>query len=85
VASERSTFHNTLLQIVDLIKSRESFVLAPLPASSSSTITGACTRKHDTRAMEVAWGSTSTGATPQHGVNKWYDEGNPNSNTGSSA
>jgi hypothetical protein len=28
--------------------------------------------------MEVAWGSVSTGATPQRGVKKWYNENNPN-------
>jgi hypothetical protein len=77
--SERNTFHNTLLQIVDSVKNKESFALAPLPASSSSSIiTRAHTRKQDTRAVEVAWGSVSTGATPQRGVKKWYDESNPN-------
>jgi hypothetical protein len=63
VASERSTFYNTLLQIVDSIKIRESFALASLSASSSSMITGACTRTHDIGAMELALGSISTGAT----------------------
>ncbi len=71
-SSERGTFYNTLLQIVNVLKQRE--ILSPSsPVISSSVITGAHTRKTDTRAMEVAWGTMTARGTPQRSVKKWYE------------
>ncbi len=69
-ANKRSSFHNTLPLIVHAIKNRSSNNIAFSP--SSSITEGALTRKKDTRTRSVTWGTTTTGATPQQNVNKWY-------------
>jgi hypothetical protein len=72
-ASKRSSFHETLLQIVHSIKRR---AIPPISSSSSTVAspvtTGALSRRVDTRTREVAWGTMATGATPQQFVKRWY-------------
>jgi hypothetical protein len=71
-ASNRSSFHETLLLIVHSIKQRTATpALAPSP-SNASAIEGILTRRNDTRTMTVSWGTTSTGITPKKSVNQWY-------------
>ncbi len=71
-ASVRSSFHDTLLQIVLSIKQRAS--LPPLSALPlfGSVADGVRTRKKDTRTNEVAWGAIREGITPKKSINKWY-------------
>ncbi len=56
--------------IVHAIKNRSSNNIALSP--SSSITEGVLTRKKDTRTRSVTWGTTTTGATPQPNINKWY-------------
>jgi hypothetical protein len=76
-AQKRSSFHDTLLQIVQAIKQRSVLPTAAV-STSSSNVEGILTRRTDTRTKAVAWGSVSTGFTPQKCINKWYGK-NPQS------
>ncbi len=62
---------------MNVLKQKEILLPTSLPVISSSVITGARTRKTDTRAMEVAWGNITAGTTPQRSVKKWYERINP--------
>jgi hypothetical protein len=77
-ASSRSTFHDTLLQIVNFLKKKDKTSDSSIIGESPSLIiTGALTRQNDTRTKTVPWGTLSTGATPQRDVQKWYKTINP--------
>jgi len=70
-ANKRSSFHNTLLSVVHVIKNKSSngvVISEPMP----SLIEGVRTRRKDTRTKSVIWGTTATGSTPTRNVNKWY-------------
>jgi hypothetical protein len=71
-ACKRSSFHETLLQIVHSIKQRS--IKPILTSSTTNVITGALTRRGDTRTKEVAWGTMATGSTPQRYVKRWYSK-----------
>jgi hypothetical protein len=75
-ASERFSFHATLLQIVQAIK-YNTLLPAVISPSLSPVITGARTRAKDNRTKEVAWGTTSLGSTPHGLVKKFYTTINP--------
>ena len=75
-ASHRSTFHETLLQIVHGIKQRtiSRTIRDMSPSLSAPTTEGILTRRKDTRTMAVAWGTLSAGVTPQRRVKKFYNK-----------
>ena len=70
--SHRSTFHETLNDIIWTVKLRSRPTSIPRPQPASRGITGALTRRGDTRNKIVAWGSERTGATPQKNLKQFY-------------
>ena len=73
-ASHRSTFQETLNSIVWAVKLSYRPLSIPPSVPPSHCITGALTRRGDTRTKVVAWGSLRTGATPQKNLKQFYDK-----------
>lgn len=74
-ASHRSTFHETLLQIVHGIKQRTILpTISMSPSLSASSTEDSLTKRIDSRMKVVAWWTLSAGITPQRCIKQWYNK-----------